>query len=78
MKKQLLLFILMLLPLLANAEAVEIDGIYYNLITKGKVAEVTFKTPVYYNDYSGEVIIPEKVTYEGVEYLVKFIGELQL
>lgn len=75
MKKQLLLFILMLLPLLANAEAVEIDGIYYNLITKGKVAEVTFKTPVYYNDYSGEVIIPEKVTYEGVEYLVKFIGK---
>ena len=31
MKKNLLLLILMLLPLAASADAVEIDGIYYNL-----------------------------------------------
>ena len=31
---------MMLLPIMAHAEAVEIDGIYYNLINKGKVAEV--------------------------------------
>ena len=41
MKKQLLLFILMLLPLVASADAVEIDGIYYNLVSKVKQTEVT-------------------------------------
>ena len=43
MKKQLLLFIMMLLPMVASADAVEINGIYYNLISKGHVAEVTKK-----------------------------------
>ncbi len=38
---------MLLLPLMASAEAVEIDGIYYNLINKGKVAEVTVK-PIRY------------------------------
>ena len=41
MKKQLLILILTLLPLAASADAVEIDGIYYNLTTGSKVAEVT-------------------------------------
>ena len=47
----------------------EIDGIYYNLI-KGKFAKVTSGD----NRYSGDVAIPEKVTYEGVEYPVESIG----
>ena len=53
----------------------EIDGIYYNLI-KGKIAEVTYKGENYYDykSYSGEVVIPEKITYEGVEYTVESIG----
>ena len=41
MKKALSLFMLMLLPVMAWAEPVEIDGIRYNLITKAKQAEVT-------------------------------------
>ena len=42
MKKQIIsLIILAMLPLVANADAVEIDGIYYNLVTKIKSAEVT-------------------------------------
>jgi len=41
MKKQILLFVMVLVPMLASADAVEIDGIYYNLITKAKEAEVT-------------------------------------
>ena len=41
MKKVLFSILLMLLPMLASAEAVEVDGICYNLIEKGKVAEVT-------------------------------------
>ena len=40
-KQTLLSLLLPLLPLLAAADAVEIGGIYYNLIPKGKVAEVT-------------------------------------
>ena len=71
MKKLFLLSVLMLLPLLASADAVEINGIYYNLIEKGEVAEVT-KNP---NKYSGSVVIPESVVYEGNTYNVTSIGE---
>ena len=54
----------------ASADAVEINGIYYNLVTKSKEAEVT-KNPNY---YSGEVVIPESVEYGGVTYSVTSIG----
>ena len=70
MKKHLLFFLFMLLPMAASAQSVEIDGIYYNLITKGNVAEVTSNP----NNYTGSVVIPEKVTYESVEYSVTSIG----
>ena len=60
---------MMLLPLVASADAVEIDGIYYNLVSKIQEAEVT-KNP---NKYTGSVVIPEKVTYESVEYSVTSI-----
>ena len=50
----------------------EIDGIYYNLI-KGKAAEVTYGDTKS-NSYSGDVVIPEKVTYKEVEYPVESIG----
>ena len=76
MKKYFLLFILAaLLPMVANADAVEIDeidGIYYNLISKGgsNVAEVTSNP----NGYQGSVVIPENVSYDGVEYNVTSIG----
>ena len=67
MRKSILLFILMLMPLLANA--VEIDGICYNLVSKFKTAEVT-QNP---NKYSGKVVIPMTVTYGGKEYNVTSI-----
>lgn len=56
MKKLLFTILTMLLPMVASAEAVEINGIYYNLIKKAKVAEVTCKPN--YNEsekYSGSV-----------------------
>ncbi len=71
MKKLQLLYLLMLLPMVAMADAIEIDGIYYNLITKGQVAEVTSNP----NKYTGAVVIPEEVTYEGVDYSVTAIGQ---
>lgn len=71
MKKLLLLSLTMLLPLLVNADAVEINGIYYNLITKAKQAEVTSNP----NLYSGDIKIPESVEYDGVKYDVTSIND---
>ena len=61
----------MLLPLMASADAIEINGIYYNLNAEDKTAEVT-QNP---NKYSGEVTIPNSVTYGEVIYSVTSIGE---
>ena len=77
MKKSLLLLFAALLPLVASAEKVEIDGIWYNLVPKAKQAEVTFKGDSYdsYNDeYSGSITIPATVTQNGVAYSVTSIG----
>ena len=50
---------------------VRVDGIYYNLIKETKTAEVT------YGDfpYSGEIIIPESITFKETEISVSGIGE---
>ena len=69
MKKLFLSTLLLALPLLASAYDCQVDGIYYNLIPKGNVAEVTSGD----NKYSGSVTIPEKFTYVGVEYSVTSI-----
>ena len=55
----------------ALAYDVKIDGIYYNLISKGKTAEVTSGE----EKYSGEVVIPSSITVEGKEYTVTSIGK---
>ena len=69
--KKFLLAIMLLIPLMASAESVEIDGIYYNLITNSNQAEVT-KSP---EGYSGTVTIPSSFIYNGTEYSVTSIGE---
>lgn len=63
---------MMLLPKAASADAVEVDGIYYNLNTESKTAQVTSNP----NEYSGEVTIPEQVTYSGTNYTITSIGDL--
>ena len=79
MKKSLLLLFAAFVTLVTNAQTkVEIDGIWYNLITKGKVAEVTFKGDSYnsyYDEYSGSITIPATVTHNGVTYSVTSIGD---
>ena len=57
----------------AFAVAVEIDGIYYNLVSKIKSAEVTYKPS---GEYSSSINIPETVTYngDGQTYTVISIG----
>ena len=50
---------------------VEVDGIYYNLISKGNVAEVTEGD----NLYSGDITIPSSIKVNDLEYTVKGINE---
>lgn len=79
MKKLFLSTLLLALPLLASAYDAEVDGIYYNLISKGNMAEVTYKETDQWNNpishYSGNVSIPQSITFEGIEYRVVSIGE---
>lgn len=70
MKKLLLSFCLIILPMLASADAVEINGIYYILETNNKTAEVTSNP----NKYKGEIIIPSFVLYESLRYDVTKIS----
>ena len=70
--KLIMLAVLALSPLLANAEKVQIDGIWYDLVSKAKMAEVTFADGGIM--YEGAIVIPETVTYEGVVYSVTSIG----
>lgn len=73
MRKKLLFLIFMVMPIVADAETVEVDGIYYNLISKGKIAEVT-KNPNGYN-ITGNLVIPASITYNGFQYSVTKIED---
>ena len=74
MKKQLLLLVVMLLPMVAMTGAVKIDGIYYELGTKLKVAKVT-KNQSLFESYGGDIVLPSTIIYDDVEYTVSSIGE---
>ncbi len=80
MRKQLLLFLLMLLPVALNAYDTKIDGIYYNLNSTEKTAEVTCMyekkevDDIFRSDYSGEIVIPEVVRYNSMNYTVTSIS----
>lgn len=71
MKKSILSILVSIIPLVVNADPVEINGIWYNLISKVKQAEVTSMPS---GNYSGEIVIPAKVNYDGVQYDVTSIG----
>ena len=83
MKKQLLLFAMILLPLVASAHDIEVqnaDGktIYYNYINDGTELKVTFRGSYYdsySNEYQGNVVIPEEVTYMNRTRKVTSIGD---
>ena len=72
MKKQLLLFVMMLLPLMAMAVegyiAQEINGINYHLYPNSKTAWVSE------GEYQGDIAIPSSVNYLGTTYQVTTIG----
>ena len=60
----------MSLPMLAVE--VEIDGINYDLNAEAEQTTVIQKSS---GEYSGEVVIPESVEYDGIAYVVTSIGD---
>ena len=55
----------------ASAYDVEVDGIYYNLVSKGKIAEVTEGD----GKYSGSITIPSSIKVNDAKYTVTSIGK---
>ena len=80
MKKYFITFIVMFLPLLANAQNYDarIDGIYYYLNSSAQTAIVTYhamRREDREGSYDGNVNIPSKVTHQGVTYDVTSIDD---
>src|SRR5574344_1290635 len=74
MKRNLLLMIMLLSITIPSFAYDHVSGgIYYNK-TSDSTVEVTYKSNQYLS-YSGNVIIPEKETYNGITYSVTSIGD---
>ena len=56
--------------IVASAYDVEVDGIYYNLVPNGNVAEVTKGD----NKYEGDITIPSSIKVNDTEYSVTSVG----
>ena len=56
--------------IVASAYDVEVDGIYYNLVPNGNVAEVTNGA----NKYEGDITIPSSIKVNDTEYSVTSVG----
>ena len=72
-----ILLLALLLPALAMAKDFEVDGICYNI--NGNEATVTSKGhwyDMFFVGYSGSVVIPATVTYNGTTYPVTSIDEI--
>lgn len=79
--KKLLIAIMTFLPMWAEAftgEAV-VDGINYYIVTKAQTAEIRALPHSWdYSDsqkYTGDIVIPESIVYEGIECSVTSIGD---
>ncbi|MBR1995925.1 MAG: leucine-rich repeat domain-containing protein [Paludibacteraceae bacterium] len=74
---------LLLLLLVASVSAIyasdtQVDGIWYDFDSSTKTASVTYRGydyDRYDGEYSGAVVIPETVTYNGTTYSVTNIGD---
>ena len=73
--QSLLLLMALLLPATATAHDFYVDGIYYNI--NGTTVTVTYKGTNSWSHYtySGTVIIPSTVTYNGTTYSVTSIND---
>ena len=74
--KRILLFLLVINSFLITVASTEIDGLYYNLNTSSKTAELTYKNYSNNSAYvSGDLIIPASITYGNQTYEVTSIGD---
>ena len=78
LKTLLTSLIVLLCTLTASAHDFEVDGIYYDITSSSDLTvAVTYRGTLfnhYSNEYSGSVVIPNKVTYNSKEYSVTSIG----
>ena len=73
--RRLLSFCLLLAEAVAAwGYTAKIDGIYYDINSSNHTATVTYRDQNYVS-YSGEVVVPASVEYEGEAYSVTKIGE---
>lgn len=72
--KKLLSFLMLMLPIGASAFSgeAEVDGIWYKIVTKAKTAEVLGSKGT---AYSGDIVIPPTIEYDGVTCNVSTINE---
>lgn len=74
MKKIISLISILLFTLSAQAY-IAVDGMYYNITSESdKTCEVTNTGSSFGNSYSGNVVIPESIQYNGNTYSVTAIG----
>ena len=62
---------------ITNASNTSVGGIYYDFNSSTKTATVTYcgrSFDSYYDEYSGSIVIPSSVTYNGITYSVTSIG----
>ena len=75
-KSLLLALILAMLPQLAGAYDFMVDGLCYNISEDSTTVSVTYEnsSSPRYSNLSGDIVIPERVTYNGKTYWVIEIG----
>lgn len=77
-KKILLLVLALMLSVVLHAHDAEVNGIYYNIDSENKTAQVTFKGNTYQDyegEYVGSVTIPSIVSYNDQDYTVVAVGD---
>ena len=77
MKKLLSTILFISITLFANAYDFMVDGLCYNINIDGSSVTLTYQyySQLNYSDLSGDIVIPENVTYNGITYSVTSIGE---
>ena len=73
--KSIFLFaVLLLVGLRAGAYNFEVDGIYYDINSDQTTVSVTYREQYAGDGYTGDIVIPSSVTYNGNTYSVTAIG----
>ena len=68
--KHLFTALLLMVVTVANAYDFEVDGIYYNIVSETTVSVAGKNSTVV-----GEVVIPDKVAYNGATYIIRSIAQ---